>query len=146
MHRLFLTKNGRFLTFRNLLSRTFVRMKDSEEREFEAYWQRHRLHLLDTAPARLREERRRSAGMNTAGDWLLAAVPVGVMIWMIEGRVVQSELLCWLLAAVVGIVLFVLTQMVRPYVTGKRPLSEIDSDIRQYHYREWLRGRQDADT
>ena len=81
------------------------------EKEFEDFWTAHSKQLIARAPKRWQEERTHSLGMNTLGDWLLWIVPVGVVV----------------------------CQMVRPYVTGKRSVAEIDKEIKQYYYEQYRR-------
>ena len=81
------------------------------EKELEHFWTAHRKQLIARAPKRWQEERTHSLGMNTLGDWLLWIVPVGVVV----------------------------CQMVRPYVTGKRSVAEIDKEIKQYYYEQYRR-------
>ena len=109
------------------------------EQKFEEYWQRHNQQLLTRAPRHLAEERAKSVKMNTAGDWLLLLFPVVVIFWLQELHLVASELLNLLLSLVVGVVMLVLCQMAKPYVTGKRSVADIDADIKQHFYEEYRR-------
>lgn len=104
-------------------------MKD----EFEHYWNKHREELIAKAPAQLREERANSTKMNTAGDWLLTAVPVIVMAGFLTANIIHNELLNFFAAAALGIATGVVTLLVKPYVTGKRSVVDIDEDIKEYY-------------
>lgn len=70
--------------------------------------------------------------MNTAGDWLLAIVPIIVMVAFLSEGLIHSEILNFAAAALTGCVTYVLTMLVKPYVTGKRSLVDIDNDIKAY--------------
>lgn len=101
--------------------------------DFEEYWRHHRDELLANAPKSLRDERAASTKMTTGGDWLLAIVPVIVMSGFLSLGIIKSELLNFLAAAVIGIVVYGLTIYVRPFVTGKRNVVDIDADIKEYY-------------
>ena len=62
-----------------------------------------------------------------------------VIFWLQELHLVASELLNLLLSLVVGVVVLVLCQMAKPYVTGKRSVADIDADIKQHFYEEYRR-------
>lgn len=100
---------------------------------FETYWAEHKSELIARAPQHLRQERENSLKMNTAGDWLLAIVPIIVMVAFLSAGLIHSEILNFAAAAVLGCVTYVLTMLVKPYVTGKRSLVDIDNDIKAYY-------------
>ena len=105
---------------------------------FETYWAEHKTELIARAPQHLRQERENSLKMNTAGDWLLAIVPIIVMVAFLSAGLIHSEILNFAAAALIGCVTYgcvtyVLTMLVKPYVTGKRSLVDIDNDIKAYY-------------
>lgn len=114
------------------------------EKEFENYWNAHQQLLLPHAPQPLQDERARSGKMNTAGDWLLAALPVVAMVALMEWGVWANEMLNFVTALALGVVVYALTIYVKPMVTGKRSIVDIDEDIKQHFYdiyrREGLKG------
>ena len=85
------------------------------------------------------EVRSHSLGMNTLGDWLLWIVPVGVVVCLMDYKFVASSLVNFLILLVICVVCVVVCQMVRPYVTGKRSVAEIDKEIKQYYYEQYRR-------
>ncbi len=99
---------------------------------FETYWAEHKSELIACAPQHLRQERENALKMNTAGDWLLAIVPIIVMVAFLSAGLIHSEILNFAAAALTGCVTYVLTMLVKPYVTGKRSLVDIDNDIKAY--------------
>ena len=101
------------------------------EKEFEDFWTAHSKQLIARAPKRL--------GMNTLGDWLLWIVPVGVVVCLMDYKFVASSLVNFLILLVICVVCVVVCQMVRPYVTGKRSVAEIDKEIKQYYYEQYRR-------
>ncbi|MBM6992969.1 MAG: hypothetical protein I3J02_06885 [Prevotella sp.] len=105
------------------------------EKEFENYWKHHQRNLIERAPQSLNEERKNSGKMNTAGDWLLFALPVIAMSGFISLRLFSQELVNFLVSLAVGAAFFVLTMFIKPYVTGKRNIVDIDEDIKQHFYR-----------
>lgn len=104
------------------------------EKEFEDYWKKHRDSLLLAAPQALQEELREAPKLNTAGDWLLYVVPIIVMVAFINAKVIQGEILNFLVAVVLGIAATLVSMWLKPYVTGKRRATDIDADIKAYFY------------
>ena len=109
------------------------------EQEFENYWNLHRKQLIDAAPSKLTEERKRSLGLNTAADWLLIAFPVIVMVVLMDYDFVNSPIINFIIVLIIGVITLVLGQMISPYVTGKRRITDIDNDIKQYYYNKYKR-------
>lgn len=119
--------------------------KNRPDKEFEDYWKIHRSRLVKQAPSWLAEERQRSLGMNTMGDWILLPLPIVAMLWLLGNPIVESEMLNFIIVLAVGVVVTVVCQMLKPYVTGKRSVSDIDNDIKQYFYQRYLEERKAAD-
>ena len=107
------------------------------EKEFEDYWEANQKRLIDQAPSHLAEERRNSSKMNTAGDWLLLAFPVVAMIIFMNQHFIHDELPNFICGVIVCIVFIVIGEMIKPYVTGKRRVGDIDQDIKQYYYDQY---------
>lgn len=107
------------------------------EQEFENYWNLHHKQLIETAPSKLAEERKRSLGVNTAADWLLIAFPVIVMVVLMDYNFVNSPIINFVIVLFIGVITLVLGQMISPYVTGKRRITDIDNDIKQYYYNKY---------
>lgn len=110
------------------------------EKEFDEFWTAHRQQLIAAAPRRLAEERAHSLGMNTMGDWLLWIVPVGITVTLMDYQLVESRLLNMLVLLVICVACVVLCLIVKPYVTGKRSVVDIDEEIKQYYYDRYKRG------
>lgn len=102
--------------------------------EFEQYWQRNEHWLVNVAPPLLRDERKNNGKMNTTGDWLLFIVPLFVGVGFMNTQIIKNEMLNLVAGLVVVALCFVLAMFVRPYVTGKRNVTEIDSDIKAYFF------------
>ena len=103
-------------------------------REFEDYWKTHEAALLRVAPKVLRDERANNSKMNTAGDWLLFIIPIMAMVGFMNTDFIQKELLRFLVAMLIGIACFVFSVYIKPYVTGKRNIVDIDADIKDYFF------------
>lgn len=73
--------------------------------------------------------------MNTAGDWFLFILPIVVMVGFYDAHVIANVIVNFLITLVLGIIVFVGTEMLKPYITNKRSLTDIDNDIKQYFYR-----------
>lgn len=108
------------------------------EKEFEDYWKKawkeQQRHLLEKAPASLREERKNYSGFNTAADWILFIVPIVVMIIFGDRNFISNWLLNFVATVAVGVVCFAIANVIKPYVTGKRSIADIDEDIKTYYY------------
>lgn len=105
------------------------------EQEFEDYWKSNRSQLVACAPRLLADERRNFNKMNSAGDWILFIVPIVLMIGFMDYVFFANEMLNFIVGLVLGIAAIGLSIYVKPYVTGKRSLVDIDEDIKQHYYR-----------
>lgn len=114
------------------------------EKDFEDYWKQHRASLLQVAPKALQEERGNSAKLNTLGDWLLYLAPILVMVAFLDRKFIASEMLNFLVAIVVGVAATGLSMLIKPYVTGKRRVVNIEADIKAHFYRIYLERGLDA--
>ena len=123
-----------FQRFHVLLQVSIINAMEAKHNSdnFEAYWAEHKSELIARAPQQLRQEREDALKMNTAGDWLLAIVPIIVMVAFLSAGLIRSEILNFAAAALIGFAIYVLTMLVKPYVTGKRSLVDIDNDIKAY--------------
>lgn len=108
-------------------------------KEFEDYWKTHEAALLRVAPKVLRDERANNGKMNTAGDWLLFIIPIMAMVGFMNTDFIQKELLRFLVAMLIGIACFVFSVYIKPYVTGKRNIVDIDADIKDYFFAVYQR-------
>jgi|SRR3712207_3353868 len=107
------------------------------EKEFDTYWETHKTRLLQHAPVHLKEERENSGKLNTMGDWLLLAFPVVVVVVFWDVVPMGSELLNFVCSIACGALAYVLCELVKPYVTGKRSVGDIDNDIKQHYYKQY---------
>lgn len=103
-------------------------------KEFEEYWKKHEQSLLEAAPATLREERKDNGKMNTTGDWLLFIVPFFVGIGFMNTQIIKAEMANFIVSIIVVVICYGLAMMIRPYVTGKRSIADIDADIKEHFY------------
>ena len=118
-----------------------MEFKDRDQfSDFEEYWRANKGRLMLDAPRHLKTERDNSGKFNTAGDWLLAPLPIVAMILFMRAGWIANELLSLVAAIVIGVVIYVLGEMAKPYVAGKRSVMDIDRDIKEYFRREWEAG------
>lgn len=103
-------------------------------KEFETYWKAHEAALIAVAPRVLREERNNSNKMNTAGDWLVYIIPFMVMVGFQNTKLIGNEMLNFIISIVLGVLCFGLATFIKPYVTNKRNLVDIDADIKDYFF------------
>lgn len=108
-------------------------------KEFEDYWKTHEAALLRVAPKVLRDERANNGKMNTAGDWLLFIIPIMAMVGFMNTDFIRKELIRFLVAMLIGIACFVFSVYIKPYVTGKRNIVDIDADIKDYFFAVYQR-------
>lgn len=104
------------------------------EKEFEDYWRDHKDTLILHAPKALLQERQRNTKMNTPGDWLLFILPIIVMLGFYDSHFIENNVVNGIVTVVLGIIAFAVSELLKPYVTKKRSLEEIDEDIKQYFY------------
>ena len=102
--------------------------------EFETYWKAHEAALIEAAPRALREERANSNRMNTAGDWLIYVIPFMVMGRFDNAGLIANEMLNFIISIVLGVLCFGLVTFIKPYVTNKRNIVDIDQDIKDYFF------------
>ena len=56
------------------------------------------------------------------------------MVGFMNTDFIQKELLRFLVAMLIGIACFVFSVYIKPYVTGKRNIVDIDADIKDYFF------------
>lgn len=103
-------------------------------KEFEDYWKAHEQSLIEAAPPVLKEERKNNGKMNTTGDWLLFIVPIFVGGGFMNTHLIKAEMLNFVVGLIVTVVCYGIAMMIRPYITGKRSITEIDDDIKGYFF------------
>lgn len=103
-------------------------------KEFEQYYLKHEQELINVAPSVLREERKNNGKMNTTGDWLLFIIPFFAGIGFMNTHFIKSEMVNLIVGLIVVVVCFGIAMIIRPYITGKRSITEIDGDIKNFFY------------
>ena len=104
-------------------------MNQEKETSFEQYWQENRQRLL--RQNREYNETLESYKMHSGADWLLFAIPVVAALLVFDWHPFASELLCWIVSALVAIVCFALCVAVKSYTSHARPLSEIEAEVKE---------------
>lgn len=104
------------------------------DKQFEAYWKANGQSLIEAAPPVLSDERKNNGKMNTAGDWLLFIIPLVAGIGFMNAKLIESEMVNLIVGLAIVVVCFGIAMMIRPYVTGKRSIADIDADIKDYFY------------
>ena len=105
------------------------------DEDFEKYWLMHREQLL-----RANDEYRRvedSYKIKSGADLLLFGIPVVVGISFMNLCPITSELLKWLLSAVVTVACFVICVWVKSLLSGDRSIDEIEREIKAEEQRKW---------
>ena len=103
-------------------------------KEFEEYWKKHEQQFITRAPQVLQDERKNNGKMNTAGDWLLFAIPFIAGIGFMNTKLISNEMVNLIVGLVIVVICFALEMLIRPYVTGKRSIADIDQDIKDYFF------------
>ena len=104
------------------------------EKEFEDYWNQHQKHLILNAPEKLRPEYMEATRLDSPIDWLCFIIPIGVGIVIQPFINLRSEILSWAIMLVVVVVLFVLMQMVKPFLSKKKSEAQVLGKIKKYYY------------
>lgn len=106
-----------------------------EETAFEQYWIKNRLRLLNDN----QEFREAIEGykMKSGADWLLFAMPVVAAILVFDWNPFGRELLNWIVSALVAIISFAACVAVKSWLSGGRPVSEIEADIKEQARQEF---------
>lgn len=103
--------------------------------EFEKYWMAHRKQLLSANDEYRRVED--SYKIKSGADLLLFGIPAVVGITFLSVCPMASELLKWLLSAVVTVVCFVVCVWVKSVLSGERSLEEIEREIKDEELKKW---------
>lgn len=106
-----------------------------EQTAFEQYWMKNRLRLLNDN----QEYREAIEGykMKSGADWLLFAMPVVAAILVFDWNPFGRELLNWIVSALVAIISFAACVAVKSWLSGGRPVSEIEADIKEQARQEF---------
>lgn len=104
-------------------------------KEFDVYWSTHKKRLMGTSP--FQEEWNESKRMSTAGDWLLLAFPVAVFVAFVSSGLIKNELLNYVIGGVLCGLSLVIGEYIKPYVTGKRSIGEIEKDAKEYYFKQY---------
>lgn len=105
------------------------------EYDFDSYWMLHREQILQES-----EEYRRVADsykMKSGADWLLFGIPFFAGILFMNVCNFRSELLKWLLSALLTVTLFVLCVWVKSMLSGERSLTDIEEEVKALAKKEW---------
>lgn len=107
------------------------------DKEFEDYWNLHQRHLRLSAPEKLRSEYMEAGRLDSPADWVCFILPVGVGILLQPFLNFSSEILSWAIVLVVVVSLFVLMQMIKPYISKKKTEAEALEEIKKYYYERY---------
>lgn len=107
------------------------------DKEFEDYWNLHQRHLILSAPQKLRSEYMEAGRLDSPADWVCFILPVGVGILLQPLLRFTSEILSWAIVLVVVVLLFVLMQMIKPYISKKKTEAEALEEIKKYYYERY---------
>lgn len=105
--------------------------------QFEHLWSERRVELL-----RRDSEYREAAGqfkMTSATDVLLFVIPVVVGIVSIDSLPLQSELLRYLVSALITVAAFVLCVWAKSLLSGgSRSVADIERRVKERYYRQYM--------
>lgn len=104
------------------------------EQEFEDYWKKHRTSLIALAPPQLKEELKNNTRMNTMGDFVIFVIPIAVLVGLSDANLFSPSWINWVVALVAGVLSFGLMDYLKPFITGKRRYTDIETDIKQHCY------------
>lgn len=108
-------------------------MKDEA---FEQYWLVHKKEWLQQND----EYRSIEEGykMRSGFDWLLWALPLVSGVVAFSVLPLMSELLKWILSAVVVVVVFMICVWIKSAMLGQRSLSVVENEVKQQAY-QWFK-------
>lgn len=104
-------------------------------KEFDIHWSTHKKRLMGASP--FHEEWNESKRMSTAGDWLLMAFPVIVFVAFVSSGLIKHELLNYVLGGVLCGIALVVSEFIKPYVTGKRSIGDIEKDAKEFYFKKY---------
>ena len=107
------------------------------DKEFEDYWNLHQRHLILSAPGKLRSEYMEAGRLDSPADWICFILPVGVGMLLQPFLNFSSEILSWEIVLVAVVLLFVLMQMIKPYISKKKTEAEALEEIKKYYYERY---------
>lgn len=107
------------------------------DKEFEDYWNAHQRHLILNAPEKLRKEFMESSRLDSPVDWVCFVIPIAVGILLQPLLGFASEILSWGVVLLVVVILFVLLQMVRPYISRKKTEAQVVDEIKRFYYERY---------
>lgn len=107
------------------------------EKEFEDYWNIHQRHLILNAPEKMRKEYMEAGRLDSPVDWACFVLPVGAGILIQPMLGLNSEVLSWGIVLLVVVFLFVVMQMVKPYISKKKTEAQVLDEIKRYYYERY---------
>lgn len=107
--------------------------------EFEQFWQKHRMDILRKDADYLRANG--AYRLSSGADWLLFGIPIAAGIVFMEWCPVVSEILKWLLGAVVTIVCFAVCVWVKSCISTTESASDIEKRLKEEHRRQMTSDR-----
>lgn len=107
------------------------------EKEFEDYWNIHQRHLILNAPEKMRKEYMEASRLDSPVDWASFVLPIGVGIVIQPMLGFASEVLSWGIVLLVVVFLFVVMQMVKPYISKKKTETQVLDEIKRYYYERY---------
>lgn len=109
------------------------------EKEFDSYWSTHKTQILnsDNTYQKAKADYKTTSG----ADLLLYAIPVVAGILTMEYCALESEILRWLLCAIVVIVCFVVCVWAKSLITDSQPPEAVENKIRQRLHDEMVKNQ-----
>ncbi|HBF04939.1 MAG TPA: hypothetical protein DDW28_02125 [Prevotella sp.] len=78
-----------------------------------------------------------STRLDSPVDWACFVIPIALGIILQPRLDFSSEILSWGLVVFIVVVVFVLLQMLKPYVQKKKSTVEVLKSIKQYYYEKY---------
>lgn len=75
--------------------------------------------------------------MSSGADWLLFGIPAVVGIASFEMLTFDSEMMRWLISALITIAAFVLSVFVKSLIVGGKSVTEIEKRIKNDYYKKY---------
>ncbi len=99
------------------------------EQEFEAFWQQHRDEIL--RHSKDYTDAKENFKMHNGADLILFGLPIVAGVVFMNNVHIASEMLLWLLSAVVTFVTYVVCVWVKSMISGTESPDEVERRIKE---------------
>lgn len=110
------------------------------ESEFERYWKAHRKEILSKSQEY--KDAQESFKLHNGFDWLMLGLPAIVGIVFVNNSPFHSELLSWLVSAILTILCYAICIWIKSLITGNVSPGETEERIKSDYRKRLTASRQ----